>query len=72
MIKHLGCGPCVCGYRNEDVVLTGETEPAPDGGTFWRVAEGEQCGGCGRALTTFYEGPIVLDLPQRVTRKEYA
>ena len=62
---YLAQGPCSCGYVNDDIVLTGETRPAPDGGTYWRVAQGELCLQCARPLTLFHEAPIILELPIR-------
>lgn len=64
---HLAKGPCQrCGHVNDDILLTGESWPANDGGTFWRVADGELCLLCGHTLPLFYERPIVLEMPARV------
>jgi hypothetical protein len=69
---HLGKGPCSgCAYVNDDVLLTGETWPAPDGGTYWAVADGQTCPQCEKPLTWFYERPIILELPERVRVIEY-
>ncbi len=64
MTVHLGTGPCGrCRQTNDDVLLTGQTLQARDGGTYWRVAAGVRCASCGYALEWMYEGPIVLEMP---------
>ncbi len=67
----LAKGPCKCGYGNDDIVLTGESWQARDGGTYWRVGEFQYCDGCDTLLTVFYEAPIILEMPARVKRAEY-
>ena len=68
---HLAKGPCQrCGYENDDVELTGESWPANDGGTFWRVVDGEVCGVCANPLPVFYEKPIILEMPAFVLERQ--
>jgi hypothetical protein len=63
---HLGKGPCQRGHENDDIPLTGETRQAEDGGTWWKVEEGECCRICGQRFGWMYEAPIVLELGVRV------
>ena len=59
----VGTGPCAtCHQALDDIPLTGETQQADDGGTWWRVEAGITCGNCGQRLDWMHEGPIVLEL----------
>lgn len=68
----LAVGPChECGYRNDNIELTNESWPGPDGCTYWRVVAGQVCGLCGKRLTVFLEHPI-LELPVRIAVEKEA
>jgi hypothetical protein len=68
----LAIGPCnECGFTNDDIGLTGEHWPGPDDQTYWRVAPGQTCGLCGKALVLFLERAR-LELPARAAEQQEA
>lgn len=72
---HLGHGPCSkCREENDNVLLTGETTQAQDGGTYWRVAPNQMCVTCSHILEWFYGGPIalqfVLEIPAKIPAQD--
>ena len=61
-----GYAPCgKCGILIDDIPLTGEHEPADDGGTWWSVVDGQSCS-CGEPLLWMHQPPVVLELPMLI------
>ncbi len=62
----VGTGPCrTCQRTADDIPLTGETQQANDGGTWWRVQDDITCAWCGQKFDWMHEAPIVLEMPVR-------
>ena len=65
LTSHAPCGKC--NLFGDNIRLTGETEPADDGGTWWRVTPNQFCINCGEPWNWLHIPPsehLSLDVSQ--------